>query len=126
MPLPIVGLDHLVLRCNDVEATIRWYEEKVGLEPVRLAEWRRGEVPFPSLRVDATTIIDLIPGDTADGRLDHICLVLRGVELDTLAASGDFEVLNGPAERFGARGTGRSIYVRDPDGLTLELRTYPT
>ena len=27
-------------------------------------------------------------------------------------------------ERFGARGVAHSLYVRDPDGLTVEVRTY--
>ena len=26
---------------------------------------------------------------------------------------------------FGARGTGTGLYVKDPDGNTVELRTYP-
>jgi hypothetical protein len=40
------------------------------------------------------------------------------------AASGEFEVLDGPATRFGARGDGTSLDVRDPDGATVELRYY--
>ena len=43
--------------------------------------------------------------------------------LDALAAEPDLTVAErGP--RFGARGTGESIYVHDPDGLTVEFRTY--
>ena len=33
-------------------------------------------------------------------------------------------VLDGPDQRYGARGNGTSLYVRDPDGLTVELRYY--
>ncbi|WP_405114950.1 hypothetical protein OG559_11255 [Micromonospora sp. NBC_01405] len=40
-------------------------------------------------------------------------------------ASGDLDVVEGPAGRFGARGSATSVYVRDPDGNVVELRWYP-
>jgi catechol 2,3-dioxygenase-like lactoylglutathione lyase family enzyme len=40
-----------------------------------------------------------------------------------LAAHG-VEVEEGPVERQGARGVGRSVYFRDPDGTLLELISY--
>ena len=48
------------------------------------------------------------------------------LNLDALAASGRFAVVAGPHERFGARGMGRSLYVKDPDGTMVELRHYGT
>lgn len=120
----VTGLDHVVLRCADVEVTLAWYLDALGLGPVRVDEWRRGEVPFPSVRVDDTTIIDLLVGAPVDGRLDHLCLVVERVDLDAVAASSAFEVVNGPGRRYGAQGDGTSLYVRDPDGLTVELRHY--
>lgn len=122
--ISISGLDHIVLACADVERTLSWYIDRLGLEPVRVDEWRAGTAPFPSVRVDPGTIIDLIQGDQGDGRLDHICFVLDPADLNELAASGDFDVVDGPATRFGARGNGTSLYVRDPDGLVVELRHY--
>jgi catechol 2,3-dioxygenase-like lactoylglutathione lyase family enzyme len=126
MPAPfrVTDLDHIVLTCRDVEATLAWYCGELGLEPVRADEWRRGEAPFVSVRVNAVTIIDLIPGDAADGRLDHLCLVVEPTDLGALAASGRFAVVDGPVPRYGARGTGTSLYVRDPDGTVVELRHY--
>jgi catechol 2,3-dioxygenase-like lactoylglutathione lyase family enzyme len=120
----VSGFDHLVLKCADIERTLTWYVDRLGLAPVRVDEWRRGEVFFPSLRVDDKTIIDLLPGSDGDGRLDHICLVVDPVDLVAIAASGEFEVVDGPDRRFGARGDGTSLYVRDPDGLVVELRHY--
>jgi catechol 2,3-dioxygenase-like lactoylglutathione lyase family enzyme len=122
--LHVAGLDHIVLVCSDVERTLAWYCDLLGLVPERVDEWRRGDAPFPSVRVDGGTIIDLIPGAPVDGRLDHFCLVVDPTDLDAVAASGEFTVVDGPARRFGARGDGTSLYVRDPDGTVVELRHY--
>jgi len=119
-------MDHIVLSCADVERTLAWYTDVLGLATVRLDQWRRGEAPFPSVRINAGTIIDLVPGDTTDGRLDHFCVVIEPTDLDAVAASGRFEVVEGPAKRYGARGDGTSLYVRDPDGAIIELRYYLT
>jgi len=123
--IKVTAFDHIVLRCADIERTLGWYLDVLGLGPVRVEQWRRGDAPFPSVRVDANTIIDLIDGDPANGRLDHLCLVIDEIDLNELATSGIFEVVDGPSPRFGARGTGESLYVLDPDGGIVELRHYP-
>jgi catechol 2,3-dioxygenase-like lactoylglutathione lyase family enzyme len=120
----VAGLDHVVLRVADAEVSLDWYQQVLGLEGMRVDEWRRGEVPFVSVRVDDTTIIDLLESGRSDGALDHVALVVDDVDLDELAASGTVDVVTGPASRWGARGTGRSLYVRDPDGHVIELRVY--
>ncbi|HWW44828.1 MAG TPA: VOC family protein [Acidimicrobiia bacterium] len=120
------ALDHLVLNCADVEASLRWYCDALGLEPVRVDEWRAGAAPFPSVRIDPHTIIDLVAAVRSGVNVDHVCLVVDPVDLDALAASGRFDVVgDGPVRGlFGARGDATSLYVRDPDGNTVELRTY--
>ena len=118
------GLDHIVLVVRDVEVSLAWYRDELGLEPVRLDEWRRGEVPFPSLRVDPTTIIDLVAGPRDGENLDHLCFEVEDADLDALAARGALGCEGPPMRLFGARGTGLGIYVRDPDGNRVELRRY--
>jgi len=125
----VIGLDHIVLRCGDVERTLRWYTEVLGLPGERVDEWRRGEVFFPSVRIDATTLIDLFPGDAvpagAPRNLEHFCIVIEPTDLDALASSGTFDVASGPSDGlFGAQGEARSLYVRDPEGTIIELRSY--
>ena len=120
----ISGLDHIVLRVADVERSIAWYRDRLGLEPVRVDEWRRGEAPFPSLRIDAGTLIDLVEGVPDGSNLDHFCLVVEPTDLAAAAAEAGLKVDAGPGPRFGARGTGTSVYVSDPDGNTVELRHY--
>lgn len=124
----VIGFDHLVLSVADVERSLAFYCGSLGLAPVRVDEWRAGEVPFPSVRVSPTTIIDLVrrPSDAPRGsNVDHLCLVVEPLDWQEVVDSGEFTVVDGPGERFGARGTALSLYVGDPDGNTVELRWYP-
>jgi catechol 2,3-dioxygenase-like lactoylglutathione lyase family enzyme len=120
----MVGVDHVVLTVPDVEAVTAWYRDELGLEALRLDEWRRGEVPFVSLRVSSTALIDLLAGERTGENVNHVALVVEDVDLDELASSERFEVVMGPADLYGAQGMGRGLYVRDPAGNLVELRTY--
>jgi catechol 2,3-dioxygenase-like lactoylglutathione lyase family enzyme len=123
----VTGMDHIVLNVADVERSAAWYEDKLGLELIRMEEWRRGEVLFPSLRIDATTLIDLFPSERTGENLNHFAVVVDADDLRAVAESGEFELAGptDPADLFGAQGQGLGIYVKDPDGNTVELRTYP-
>ena len=127
----VIGFDHLVLVTPDVERSLRFYHEELGLPTERLELWREGKVPFPSVRVDATTVIDLLHGETdvdlaggQRGNVDHLCLVVAPIDLAGLAASGRFVVVEGPCPRWGAQGMATSLYVLDPDTNVVELRAY--
>ena len=123
----VLGFDHLVLTVADVRRSLDFYVDELGLAPERVDQWERGEVFFPSVRIDDTTIIDLLgPGARAGDapNMDHLCLVVAD-DVDELAASGRFDVVDGPDERWGAQGIARSLYVKDPDGNVVELRRYP-
>jgi catechol 2,3-dioxygenase-like lactoylglutathione lyase family enzyme len=120
----VVGFDHLVLVVADVERSLAFYCGQLGLEGVRVDEWRRGEVPFASVRIDAATIVDLLAGERSGRNVDHLCLVIEPTDLAALAATGGLDVVNGPMRVFGAQGYGESIYVHDPDDNVVELRTY--
>ena len=123
MDLTVTGLDHIVIVTPDVERSLAWYTETLGLAGERVEEWRRGEVFFPSVRVNALVIIDLLQGERSGVNVDHVCLVVEG-DLVAIAASGRFGTVGAPDERFGAQGNGEAIYVNDPDGNLIELRTY--
>lgn len=121
----VTAFDHLVLNVADVERSLAFYCGPLGLEPVRVDSWRAGEVPFPSVRVSPTTIIDLVQGVREGSNVDHLCLVVEPLDWQKVIDSGEFTVVDGPGPRFGARGEGQSLYVSDPDGNTVELRWYP-
>jgi catechol 2,3-dioxygenase-like lactoylglutathione lyase family enzyme len=118
------AIDHVVWTVPDVERTLAWWRDEIGLEPVRVDEWRRGEAPFVSLRISGDSLIDLFPGERTGENVNHVALVVEDVDLEVLASSGRFEVEMGPADLFGARGVGRGLYIKDPDGNRVELRTY--
>lgn len=121
----IEGHDHVVLNVADPERSLAWYRDKLGLAPEREAEWRAGEAPFLSMRLNADTVIDLFVADRTGTNMDHFSMrVSPDTDLVAVAESGAFEVLAGPMEIWGSRGMGLGLYVQDPDGNTVELKHY--
>lgn len=120
----VSGIDHIVLVVADVEATVDWYHRELGLPVERLDRWRAGDVLFPSLRLSEHSLIDVLAGERTGENVNHFALVVDDVDLDELATSGRFDVAAGPSDLWGARGMGRGLYVKDPDGNLVELRTY--
>lgn len=118
------ALDHVVLKVADGERTIAWYRDRLGLQPVRLEEWRRGDVPFASLRIDDATLIDVVEGERTGENVDHLSFAVD-TDLAAIVASGEFDVVMQPKPLFGAQGHGPGMYVRDPDGNLVELKYYP-
>lgn len=115
-----LGLDHVVLRVRDQEASQRFYTELLGCtvehvnQRVSLVQLRFGE-----------HLIDLLPGEREGGGLDHLGLSIRCDDLgkvrDALTARG-VTVEGEVVERRGAFGSGPSLYIRDPDGYRIELK----
>jgi len=127
----ISGLDHIVLNVADVERSLQFYQGSLGLAAERVDEWRNGTLPFPSVRINAETIIDLVHGEAGDAgprtNLNHFCLVTDSADLNTLVeqlSDDGISIETGPAIRSGARGDALSIYFRDPDHNLIEVRTY--
>ena len=125
MTIRPIGFDHIVLRVSDVERSLSFYCDQLGLSPDRVDEWRAGKVRFPSARVNAETIIDIIQADQTGINLDHFCLVVEPTDFVAIKASGLLEIERGPTQRSGAQGKGESVYLRDPDNNLVELRYYP-
>ena len=129
----ITEMDHIVLRNKDVEESLRFYTEVLGLQAERVAEWRSGEVRFPSARINADTIIDFFGTDQEsigkDGvkNQDHFCMVIEPTDMEELKAKFEamgVEIQAGPGKRWGSHGDGISLYIYDPDENVVELRHY--
>ncbi|MFC9847811.1 VOC family protein [Streptomyces sp. NPDC060223] len=134
-------LDHVVLWVRDPVASAGFYEEAVGLEPLRVTEFAAGEVSFPSVRLNEETIFDLAPlamaphmtmvpgaADSAGHPVSHVCLSLQEDDFTGLRArleERSVPVSDFSYDSFGARGMSkRSFYFRDPDGNVFEARHY--
>ena len=129
-------MDHIVLNVKDEEKMIAFYSNVLELVPERLEEYRAGDVPFPSIRLNSDTIIDLFPkkmwqksGRHGQGHenLNHFCIALSKEMWQNLSQrleANNVDIEDGPAPRWGAHGTGTSIYFRDPDGNLIEARFY--
>lgn len=132
------GFDHLVIQCADVERSLAFYCDVVGLAPERVDQWRAGGVFFASVRITPAAIIDLFPAGSMaapadapdDGqRLNHFCLTLDAPSFDPLLArlrEAAVDIEEGPVTRWGAQGNAQSVYFKDPDGVRVEVRTYGT
>ena len=128
-------MDHIVLNVRDVEGTLRFYTEVIGLGSERVDEYHEGSVLFPSLRLNEDTIIDVLPpelwggGEEPAGRpnVDHFCLTVDAADWqalnDRLQAAG-VELELEPTTLWGAHGDGTAIYIRDAEGNRVELRYY--
>lgn len=130
-PIPILGFDHIVLRIRDKDRMLGFYREVLGCALDR----DRPELGLTHVRAGAQ-MIDLVTLDGPLGRmggagpgpegrnLDHFCLQVRpfdeGAIRAHLARHGVAVVEEG--QRYGADGTGFSLYVRDPEGNTIELK----
>lgn len=119
-----VGLDHVVVEVRDVEKSVAFYGEGLGMQSVRLGQFREGKAPFVSMRAGAS-LVDLMPSDLPGPGPHHFCLTYA-VSMAELVAQLDAAGIahQAPGRRFGALGTGESVYVHDPDGHMVELRTY--
>lgn len=131
MAIDIVGLDHIVLRVSDVARAIDFYCGVLGCTEER----RIDELGLIQLRAGAN-LIDLVDvskplgqrGGEAAGEgarnVDHFALQVR--DFDEHALRAHLEA-NGVApgevvQLYGAAGTGPAMYIRDPDGNTVELK----
>jgi catechol 2,3-dioxygenase-like lactoylglutathione lyase family enzyme len=134
--LTITDLDHIVLNVSDIDRSLRFYTEVLGLKGERIEEFRAGKVGFPSVRINDATIIDLFPtptsarlgpGSQINRNLNHFCMVVGADDFSGIVeylAKNDIRVREGPVSRWGARGRATSVYFLDPDGNEIEIRTY--
>ena len=130
--IKIAAIDHIVLRTSYLEPMLHFYCKILGCKIERELPEKFG---LTQLRA-GNALIDLITTDSQLGKVgggpptatennvDHFCLQIMPISEKNIAhhlnnsgiETGEF------TERYGAQGFGNSIYIKDPDGNTVELR----
>lgn len=130
--IEVLQIDHVVLRTVNTQAMLQFYCDVLGCVIERELPAETGLIQLRA----GDALIDLVPIDSDMGRegggapdqahanMDHLCLqisprreshILDWLDEHQISHSG-FE------QRYGAQGMGASIYIKDPDGNTVELR----
>ena len=123
MAVKISGIDHLVINVADTERAMCWYRDRLGFEPERYEEWKSGDAPFLSMRVNDSTVIDLLETRRSGENVDNISFLVDGSFAETLSHD-DVEVVREFESVYGALGWGPAVYIRDLDGNVIELKRY--
>jgi catechol 2,3-dioxygenase-like lactoylglutathione lyase family enzyme len=123
------GLDHSVIAVSDWERSNAFYGDVVGAEVIEVSQGRWAyrvggqqlNVHGPGVDVsDNVARLPVRPGNS------DLCFVWAGPIAEAISHLDEHGVAveTGPVARFGARGSGTSVYFRDPDGSLLEFISY--
>ncbi len=136
-----MNIDHVVLWVENPRLALNFYVNIIGMCPVRQQEFEEGNAPFPSVRLNDSTILDLMNrdmlpsvqkftggGDSGGAPINHICLSMNAEDYLALRArliAHETRLTAGDERSFGAQGLAEcSEYFRDPDGNVIEIRHY--
>ena len=152
----IQGLWHVSFTVSDIEASVRWYTEVLGLEYVRSQEqaneytdrlvgYQNAHLKVAQLRVPGETIplsrhhIELVEYvhprgenlslDTNRTGVGHWAFMVDDIhrEFERMKALGvKFKAERPVAIEAGVNKGGFTVYFTDPDGITLELVQPPS
>ena len=121
-------LDHLILAVNDLDASVQFFTDVLGLGYEGTSD------PFTVIRVGPGLTLQLAPWGTTGGQ--HLAFAMPRDEFDAtftrIRAAGipygdsfhDVGNMRGPGREDGARGPAASLYVFDPNQHLIEIRHY--
>jgi len=122
-------LDHVVIGVSDWERSNAFYRDVLGADIVPLGA-NRVAYAFGEQRLNVhgpgTDVGKLVADEAVRPGNSDLCFEWAGPIEDAVEHLRRHGVglEAGPVERAGARGTGQSVYFRDPDGSLLELISY--
>ena len=120
----ITSLDHLVLTVRDLDATVRFYVEGLGMELREFGDGRKA-LHFGGQKINlhrAGHEFEPKAAYPTPGSADLCFLTERSLaEISERLQALGYPIIEGPVARAGAMGPIRSIYTRDPDGNLVEI-----
>ncbi|EON90198.1 VOC family protein [Plesiomonas shigelloides] len=119
------SLDHLVLTVQDIERTVDFYQDILGMRAETFGKEQRTALHFGEQKINlhpAARPIQPCAATPMPGSAD-LCLLTK-TPLDEamrwVKANG-VQIEEGPVQRTGATGPLLSFYIRDPDGNLIEI-----
>jgi catechol 2,3-dioxygenase-like lactoylglutathione lyase family enzyme len=130
-PINIRLIDHVVVRAENLKRMVDFYCDVLGCR----VERGPGELKLVQLRA-GNSLIDLVDVSGPLGRdgggapdhgahnMDHFCVQVEPWDGDDIRRHlKEHGVEAGePVTRYGALGYGPSLYIKDPEGNTVELK----
>jgi catechol 2,3-dioxygenase-like lactoylglutathione lyase family enzyme len=120
----ISGLDHLVLTVRDLDATVRFYVEGLGMRLETFGAGRHA-LHFGGQKINlhiAGHEFEPKAANPVPGSADLCFLTDRPLpEIRQRLGALGHPVIAGPVAQPGATGPLMSIYTRDPDGNLIEI-----
>ena len=121
MTFHVERIDHVVLRVRDLAGMARFYEQALGFKVERTLE----RIKLVQLRAGAS-LLDLVQGERpqSGGNMDHLCFRVEPFDRGAIEAqlSPLGIALGETVQRYGAEGSGPSVYFNDPEGNQVELK----
>ena len=121
MTFHVERIDHVVLRVRDLPAMVKFYEQALGFKVERTLE----RLSFVQMRAGAS-MLDLVQGERpqSGGNMDHLCFRIEPFDRPAIESrlSPLGVAISETLDRYGAEGTGSSVYFNDPEGNQIELK----
>jgi catechol 2,3-dioxygenase-like lactoylglutathione lyase family enzyme len=124
--LRLTGLDHVGLIVTDMDESLRFYQ-RLGLTVLRTAGPHADGSRSAVLRAGTQELnvfsrSGLAPSGRDDAvGMDHFCLLVEAASVDEVIADlrrAGIDIAKGPDKRR----DGVALFVRDPDGVRVELQ----
>ena len=118
-------LDHVAIRVQDPELSAAWYKRVLGLDKYILPEWGQ----FPIMMLSGKCGVAIFPADKTQPGVNQTS---RSIKIDHFAFNVTKEHFAQARQKFESLKLGfdfqdhhyfQSIYLKDPDGHTVELTT---
>jgi len=121
MTFKVERIDHVVLRVRDLAGMVRFYEQALGFREER----RIDTLQLVQMRAGAS-MLDLVANDeqVTARNMDHLCFRIEQFDRDAIVMRlAPLGISVGETvQRYGAEGTGPSVYFHDPEGNQIELK----